>query len=107
MTERDTLEVDILIVGGGPGGLATALRLSQLASESEGDSPEILLIEKGANIGSHIISGAVLDAKALEELLPDYKKSAPIEPNTRNVYPRASPAISLARISARESSARR
>jgi len=87
---RETLEVDVLIVGGGPAGLAGALRLTQLvgvqnqAAASKGETPlgevSIALLEKASAIGAHGISGCVLDPRALRELLPDYReKGAPIE----------------------------
>ncbi|MBI4477910.1 MAG: electron transfer flavoprotein-ubiquinone oxidoreductase [Acidobacteria bacterium] len=75
---RETLEVDVLIVGAGPAGLAAALRLSQLHRQ-HGDPLSIAVLEKGREAGSHILSGAVLDPGSLRELLPDYKeKGAPL-----------------------------
>jgi electron-transferring-flavoprotein dehydrogenase len=82
--ERQTLDVDVLFVGGGPANLAGALRLTQLVAHqnervSAGDSssprlePRIALIEKGRDVGAHAISGAIFDPIALEELLPDYR----------------------------------
>jgi electron-transferring-flavoprotein dehydrogenase len=68
--ERETMEVDVLVVGGGPGGLACALRLAQLARES-GEERSVLLLEKGAQFGAHQVSGGVMDPRALQELLPD------------------------------------
>ncbi len=66
---------DVVIVGGGPAGLGTAIRLKQIAPEIS-----VCLIEKGAEIGAHILSGAVVDPKALAELIPDWKeKGAPLE----------------------------
>jgi electron-transferring-flavoprotein dehydrogenase len=79
MRERDRLEVDVLFVGGGPASLAGALRLRQLASE-RGREISVMVIEKGGEIGNHGISGAVLDPRALDELLPDWKeRGAPLE----------------------------
>jgi electron-transferring-flavoprotein dehydrogenase len=79
MPERDTLEVDVLFVGGGPASLAAAIRLCQLAKENSRDV-SVMVIEKGADIGSHGISGAVLDPRALNELLPDWRtRQAPVE----------------------------
>ena len=79
MPERDSLEVDVLFVGGGPATLAGAIRLRQLAAAS-GTDLSVMVIEKGAEIGNHGISGAVLDPRALDELLPDWKeKGAPVE----------------------------
>jgi flavin-dependent dehydrogenase len=68
--EREVIHVDVLIVGGGPTGLAAAIRLADLA-RSAGNPIEILLIEKGSTVGAHSISGAVVNPSALRELLPD------------------------------------
>lgn len=79
--ERESLEVDVLFVGAGPASLAGALRLRQLlkADEKRKDL-SIAVIEKGSEVGSHIISGAVMDIRPLAELLPDYKeRGAPLE----------------------------
>ena len=67
---RESMEFDVVIVGGGPAGLAAACRLSQLAAEA-GESIEICLVEKGSEIGAHILSGAVLSPRALNELFPN------------------------------------
>jgi electron-transferring-flavoprotein dehydrogenase len=78
MPERDRLEVDVLFVGAGPASLAGAIRLGQLA-KAAGRELEILVIEKAGEIGNHGISGAVMDPRALDELLPDWRASAPVE----------------------------
>lgn len=84
--ERDTLEVDVLFVGAGPASLAGALRLRQLINkhnETHGQALgelTIAVIEKGREVGSHMISGAVMDVRPLAELLPDWKeRGAPVE----------------------------
>lgn len=77
--EREQLEVDVAVVGAGPAGLSAALRLGQLASEA-GKEPNIVLFEKGLAVGSHSISGALLDPQGLRELVPDFlEKDPPIE----------------------------
>ena len=78
MAERDKLEVDVLFVGAGPASLAGAIRLGQLA-QAAGRALEILVIEKGGEIGHHGLSGAVMDPRALDELLPSWRESAPVE----------------------------
>ena len=76
---RETLEVDILIVGGGPAGMSAALRLAQLQKEHGGEPLSIAVLEKAREVGAHMLSGAVLDPSALRELVPDFEqKGAPL-----------------------------
>ena len=70
--ERESMEVDVVIIGAGPSGLAAAIRLKQLAAEA-GREIEVTILEKGSEVGAHILSGAVLEPRALNELFPDWK----------------------------------
>jgi electron-transferring-flavoprotein dehydrogenase len=71
--QRESMEFDVLVVGGGPAGLASAIRIKQLANEA-GKEISVCLIEKGAEIGAHILSGAVMDPRAIAELFPNWKE---------------------------------
>ena len=76
--ERESMEFDLVVVGGGPAGLATAIRYASLAAEA-GQEPSVCLVEKGSEIGAHILSGAVIETRALDELIPDWQQQgAPV-----------------------------
>ena len=75
MTDRESMEYDVVIVGAGPAGLAAAIRLKQQHAEVS-----VCIVEKGSEVGAHILSGAVMDPIALNELLPDWKtQGAPLD----------------------------
>jgi electron-transferring-flavoprotein dehydrogenase len=77
--ERESMEFDVVIIGGGPSGLSAAIKLKQLASEQSRDI-SVCLVEKGSEVGAHILSGAVLEPRALNELFPDWQTlGAPLD----------------------------
>jgi electron-transferring-flavoprotein dehydrogenase len=73
MSGRESLPVDVVIVGAGPAGLAAAIRLKQL-----NEALEVVVLEKGSEVGAHILSGAVIDPRALDELLPEWRETCPL-----------------------------
>jgi electron-transferring-flavoprotein dehydrogenase len=81
--ERERMEYDVVIVGAGPSGLAAAIRMKQLAQEA-GSEIAVCIVEKGSEVGAHILSGAVVEPRALDELIPDWRdRGAPLETPAR------------------------
>ncbi|MEM6492226.1 MAG: FAD-dependent oxidoreductase, partial [Pseudomonadota bacterium] len=88
LSEREEMEFDVVIVGAGPSGLSAAIRLLQRAG-AEGRELSVCVLEKGGEVGAHILSGAVIEPRALNELLPDWKDrgaplNAPVTTETLN-----------------------
>ncbi|MBL4619379.1 MAG: NAD(P)/FAD-dependent oxidoreductase, partial [Marinicaulis sp.] len=94
--ERESMEIDIVIVGAGPAGLSAAIRLKQLSDE-HGKDLQVVVVEKGSEVGAHILSGAVLDLAGLDRLLPDWRNmDAPINtPVTSESFKLLGPSGSL------------
>lgn len=87
LPEREAMEFDVVIVGAGPAGLSAAIRLKQLAAEAEQEL-SVVVLEKGSEVGAHILSGAVIDPVALNRLIPDWKeRGAPLNtPVKKDVF---------------------
>ncbi len=82
--ERESMDFDMVVVGGGPAGLATAIKFAQMA-QAEGEEFTVCLVEKGSEIGAHIMSGAVIEPSALKELFPEWQEQGGAPPLTNPV----------------------
>src|ERR1044071_9478799 len=83
LPERESMAFDVVVVGAGPAGLSTAIRLKQLAAE-KGAEVSVVVVEKGSEVGAHILSGAVIDPVVLDRLIPDWRTD-PDRPLTTEV----------------------
>ncbi|MGA0433669.1 MAG: NAD(P)/FAD-dependent oxidoreductase, partial [Luminiphilus sp.] len=97
--ERESMEFDVVIVGAGPAGLSAAIKIMQLA-EAQGRETSVCVVEKGSEVGAHVLSGAVLEPRALEELIPDWRErgaplNTPVRGDTFYFYTSESSAIKL------------
>ena len=72
LPEREGMDFDVVVVGAGPAGLAAAIRLKQRAAEA-GEESAVVVVEKGSEVGAHILSGAVIDPIGLDRLLPEWR----------------------------------
>ena len=75
MSQRESMDYDVVIVGAGPAGLSAAIKLRQLAIANDQEL-SVCVLEKGSELGAHILSGAVIEPRALNELIPDWQEKA-------------------------------
>ena len=97
--ERESLDYDVLIVGAGPAGLSTAIKLKQLCQENDTDL-DVCIIEKGSHVGAHILSGNVFEPRAMNELFPNWKEleaplNTPVKADKLLYFPSSSGQISI------------